>query len=121
MHQDFFFIDGIHADEASKRLMRRHVMRGKNVGRTLHRPSRLKTRVPRSQAQPVATLAICDSADDLEQHKDGPDWLLPFPRAVMPSKRLGSGFSLLRLPVGVTPESLEVINECKYQDVRGVD
>jgi hypothetical protein len=92
--------------------MRRHVMKGKNAGRTLHRPSRLKRLVPRSQAQPIATLATCDSTDEFEQHEDALDWLLPFPPAVMASKRVGNGFSLLRLPVQVTRESLAVINKC---------
>ena len=113
MHQDFFFIDGIQADKTSKRLMRRHVMKGKNAGRTLHRPSRTKQRVSRSQAQFVSTLATCDTANEHEQHDNALDWLLPLSPAFMVSKRLGNGLSL-GIPIQVTRESLEVINECKH-------
>jgi hypothetical protein len=37
---DFFFVQGFQADAQSKRRMRRHVMMGKNAGRTLQRRSR---------------------------------------------------------------------------------
>ncbi|CCT71038.1 uncharacterized protein FFB20_07445 [Fusarium fujikuroi] len=40
MEQNFFFVDGLNADKTSKKLMRRHVMKGKNAGKTFHRPSR---------------------------------------------------------------------------------
>ncbi|KAH7202254.1 hypothetical protein DER44DRAFT_887277 [Fusarium oxysporum] len=40
MEQTFFFVDGLNADKTSKKLMRRHVMKGKNAGKTFHRPSR---------------------------------------------------------------------------------
>ncbi|KAI1051637.1 hypothetical protein LB506_003046 [Fusarium annulatum] len=40
MQQNFFFVDGLNADKTSKKLMRRHVMKGKNAGKTFHRPSR---------------------------------------------------------------------------------
>ncbi|KAF4465537.1 hypothetical protein FALBO_7621 [Fusarium albosuccineum] len=45
MEQTFFFVDGVHADRASKRLMRRHVMKGKNAGKTFKRQSRLSLQV----------------------------------------------------------------------------
>ena len=41
MEKTFYFIDGIRPDKTSKKLMRRHVMKGKNSGKTIHRPSRL--------------------------------------------------------------------------------
>ncbi|KIL95496.1 hypothetical protein FAVG1_00233 [Fusarium avenaceum] len=40
MEQNFFFLDGLRADKNSKKLMRQHVMKGKNAGKTFHRPSR---------------------------------------------------------------------------------
>ncbi|KAH7144929.1 hypothetical protein DER46DRAFT_85531 [Fusarium sp. MPI-SDFR-AT-0072] len=40
MEHNFFFVDGLNADKTSKKLMRRHVMKGKNAGKTFHRPSR---------------------------------------------------------------------------------
>ncbi|KAH7182594.1 uncharacterized protein B0J16DRAFT_343928 [Fusarium flagelliforme] len=41
MEQTFFFVDGLKADRKSKKLMRRHVMKGKNAGKTFHRPSKV--------------------------------------------------------------------------------
>ncbi|KAE8147057.1 hypothetical protein BDV25DRAFT_169418 [Aspergillus avenaceus] len=40
MEKTFYFIDGLHPDRTSKKLMRRHVMKGKNAGKTIHRASR---------------------------------------------------------------------------------
>jgi hypothetical protein len=40
MEQSFFFVNGLQADKTSKKLMRQHVMKGKNAGKTFHRPSR---------------------------------------------------------------------------------
>ncbi|KAG5665381.1 hypothetical protein KAF25_009506 [Fusarium avenaceum] len=40
MEQNFFFVNGLKADKNSKKLMRQHVMKGKNAGKTFHRPSR---------------------------------------------------------------------------------
>jgi hypothetical protein len=59
MEQKFFFVDGLHADKTSKRLMRRHVMKGKNAGKTFHRPSRagrvIQYRVTERIEQPIGT------------------------------------------------------------------
>ncbi|RGP75148.1 hypothetical protein FLONG3_5832 [Fusarium longipes] len=41
MEHEFLFVDGLHTDKTSKKLMRRHVMKGKNAGKTFHRPSRV--------------------------------------------------------------------------------
>ncbi|GAD98560.1 hypothetical protein FG04937.1 [Paecilomyces variotii No. 5] len=40
MEKAFYFVDGIQPDRTSKKLMRRHVMKGKNAGRKLQRASR---------------------------------------------------------------------------------
>lgn len=42
MQKGFFFIDGVQPDRAAQKSMRRHVMKGKNAGKKLVRPSRLK-------------------------------------------------------------------------------
>ncbi|KAJ4301484.1 hypothetical protein N0V90_003576 [Kalmusia sp. IMI 367209] len=42
MEQTFFFVNGTQHDRTAKRQMRRHVMIGKNAGRTLQRKSRPK-------------------------------------------------------------------------------
>lgn len=40
MGKTFHFIDGLQPDRTSKKLMRRHVMKGKNAGKKIHRASR---------------------------------------------------------------------------------
>ncbi|KAE8138646.1 hypothetical protein BDV38DRAFT_69075 [Aspergillus pseudotamarii] len=40
MEKTFYFIDGLQPDRTSKKLMRRHVMKGKNAGKKVHRASR---------------------------------------------------------------------------------
>lgn len=47
--QTFIFIDGVQPTKSSKRLMRHHVMKGKNAGKRFHRSSRtaLNTHEPR--------------------------------------------------------------------------
>ncbi|KAE8370606.1 hypothetical protein BDV27DRAFT_35461 [Aspergillus caelatus] len=40
MENMFYFIDGLQPDRTSKKLMRRHVMKGKNAGKKIHRASK---------------------------------------------------------------------------------
>ena len=85
MEQQFFFIDGMHADRAAKRRMRRHVMKGKNAGKTFQRRSKAGLQLVRRQ--PVAngiSRSICNP-------------LLTFP-----------------FPVVVTPVEGKTISDCKY-------
>ncbi|RAL03640.1 uncharacterized protein BO80DRAFT_349697 [Aspergillus ibericus CBS 121593] len=51
MEKAFYFIDGIQPDRASKKQMRRHVMKGKNAGKRLHRASRTNRSTDSHQPQ----------------------------------------------------------------------
>lgn len=76
MEQTFLFVDGVNADRASKRLMRRHVMKGKNAGKTFHRPSKLGLQMARRQLT-TTTVArpICN-----------PLLTFPFPVKITPAE-----------------------------------
>ena len=103
MAQTFFFIDGIYADRASKRQMRRHVMKGKNVGKTLNRPSRWKQLD--SKKISVRSVQYDGGADD--GNSTAP---------IIPACGTLSNTSVVFwLPVEVTPQSLRVIHECEYE------
>ncbi|KAJ5300803.1 uncharacterized protein N7443_005805 [Penicillium atrosanguineum] len=107
MEQKFIFMNGLSNDEESKKLMRRHVMKGKNAGKKLHRRSRLELQVTRSRPN-VATdsLHICR---DLREEYHYADWRYVSPDRL--SIDFGNAFLTFSLPVEVTPYSLEVINE----------
>ena len=81
----FLFVDsGSQHDRAAKRRMRQHVMKGKNAGRKLSRPSKLSIASRSKQS-----------------------W---HPGAV--DEGLGIAFEMVGLPVKVTSRALCVINEC---------
>lgn len=85
MADQFLFVDsGVQHDRAAKRRMRQHVMKGKNAGRRISRPSKLSI-APRGK-QP---------------------W---YPGAV--DEGFGIAFEMVGLPVKVTSRALRVINEC---------
>ena len=93
MGQTFLFIEGIDADQASKRLMRRHVMKGKNVGKTLHRPTRPDLRAARRQAYAKAYPKLCPENQV--------------------AAVFGNPLLTFSFPVQVTPQAIQTINDCK--------
>lgn len=105
----FYFVDGIAADRASKKLMRRHVMKGKNAGKTFHRPSRVaveKARRPAALERPGAL-----PHQGFDQEGRYAYWMrLSERREIRSIENVILPFSL---PVEVTPKSLMVINQCK--------
>jgi hypothetical protein len=98
MQQAFLFIDGIHASKSSKRQMRRHVMRGKNAGRTLHRPSKPKQKPLRSLLK------------DYVQREDEGDVENCDTSSLMHSRTLGE-YSAPWLPVHVSQESTRIMHD----------
>lgn len=85
MATQFLFVDsGTQHDRTAKKRMRQHVMKGKNAGRKISRPSKLSLD-PRGR-QP---------------------W---YPGAV--DERFGIAFEMVGLPVKASPHALLVINEC---------
>lgn len=99
MGDTFHFVDALRIDRASKRLARRHVMKGKNAGKTIHRRTQ---RMGLQRQRPEVT------APSLEQEPRRFDLISP---AVTP-KYLGSQMLVLTAPVDFTAYSLRVINQC---------
>lgn len=109
MEQTFHFMNGLSNDEKSKKLMRSHVMKGKNAGKKIHRRSRLELQVTRHRPNVVTNSSqICGKLR--EKYHDA-DWRYESPNRL--SVDFGNKFMTFSLPVEVTPYSLEVINECK--------
>lgn len=98
MGEKFHFVDGIGADRASKRLMRSHVMKGKNAGKTLHRRTRPGARRQRSEV-----ITKCRESEIAECQLASP---------VDTSLMLGSLLRTLSTPVDFTRYSLGVIHKC---------
>lgn len=111
MEKTFHFVNGITNDEKSKKLMRRHVMKGKNAGKKVHRRSRLDLQVTRSQPNVSDGFSRIDADEREIDHMNHAEWKYLSPSSV--SVELGNVFLTLSLPVEITPHSLEVINKCK--------
>ncbi|RYP84522.1 hypothetical protein DL769_001181 [Monosporascus sp. CRB-8-3] len=99
MDKSFHFVDGIGGDRASRRQMRRFVMKGKNAGKRLHRSSRLE--LARRQPETSDTLARISG--------DADKGVLASSTAI--ERVLGNVFLTLSLPVEFSPHSLKVVNE----------
>ncbi len=106
MDQNFFFVDGMHANKASRRQMRRHVMKGKNAGKTLNRPSKPK----RQNTQ------LTSNSSSIDKRSIGEDRSAPI--SMSGFGPLSNIFIPSWLPIGVTPESLKVIHECTNEKSR---
>lgn len=110
----FYFIDGMKADRESKKLMRQHVMKGKNAGKTFHRPSRLAlAEAPRPGA---ADGFYPQHARYCNQEERYAYWMHLSERTAMGS--IGNMPLPFSLPVEVMPKSLTVINRCKQGLIR---
>jgi hypothetical protein len=97
----FYFLNGLGADRASKKLMRRHVMKGKNAGKTFHRPSRVALQKARRP-----------SAVDYCHQELRYEYWMPL-SAQTGMRSVGNALLSFSLPVEVTPQSLMVINQCR--------
>jgi hypothetical protein len=109
MEQAFHFVDGLSNDEKAKKLMRRHVMKGKNAGKKVHRRSRLDLQLTRSR--PNVKLNPSQIPSNLRQNYSHADWRCESPGGL--SIEFRNLFLAFSIPMRVTPYSLEVINECK--------
>ncbi|KAJ5657614.1 uncharacterized protein N7484_001263 [Penicillium longicatenatum] len=112
MEKTFFFVSGIANDEKSKKLMRRHVMKGKNAGKKILRRSRLDLQV--TQGQPHVFEGVSRISSDRKQIEpmNYAEWRYLSPDKM--SLELGNVFHTFSIPVEVTPYSLGIINK-SYQ------
>lgn len=108
----FYFLDGRDADPESKRLMRRHVMKGKNAGKRIHRGSRLALQKARAVAakypdnplQPVVHYSYQQRVRDM-------NWI--YLSLGSAARSFGNVLQPFSLPFEVTVETLSVINRCR--------
>ena len=102
MQKGFFFIDGVQPYRAAQKSMRRHVMKGKNAGKKLVRPSRLK-----QQAKPHE-IKVLDIGKTSQERQDGG-------RIFVSCDTLGDPLlTTTLLPMlGFDPYTLGIINLCE--------
>ncbi|CAK7211574.1 hypothetical protein SCUCBS95973_001161 [Sporothrix curviconia] len=104
MDGKFMFVDGIQNDRPTKRLMRRHVMQGKNAGKIVYRPSRL------AQGKIVkAAGARCPS--DFPSVSPSLPALAVATAKLSLTKRFGSVMATVPAPVAMTPVAWQTISD----------
>ncbi|PKS08008.1 hypothetical protein jhhlp_006620 [Lomentospora prolificans] len=107
METSFHFVNGIETDRASKRLMRRHVMKGKNLGKKLHRPSKLTP----AKAAPGATEAADEVSRLRGRGASDPSQGQKSLPVVHLARDFGTPFQTLAHSVTLTPDSLPIIHQ----------
>ncbi|CAH0058085.1 unnamed protein product [Clonostachys solani] len=98
MSNKFLFIDGIQADRNAKKQMRRHVMRGKNAGKTFHRPSKLVPAGPK-------ILDTWSRSRVARQFNKGESLTLDV------DENFGDAYHSCNIPVNVPPAARRIIDE----------
>ncbi|KAL7908079.1 hypothetical protein GGI35DRAFT_486222 [Trichoderma velutinum] len=103
----FYFVDGAQTNRAAKKLVRSHVMKGKNAGKKFHRRSRLQLAPPRLNAG-ERTIILRQDLDKSKKEFHYSDEehaeliaIMEFPRNAI----------LTGLPVNITNFSMEIMNE----------
>ncbi|KAF2876646.1 hypothetical protein BDV95DRAFT_602616 [Massariosphaeria phaeospora] len=113
MQKTFHFVNGIGLNQRGKRESRRHVMMGKNAGKTIHRPSRLVKR-DTSRCERVEAVMSIGAARDTK-------WDTPLDHAtssIRASSRVSaSSFLNISFPVTLTRDYAEVISDSFYCNV----
>lgn len=115
MEKSFHFVDTTQNDKASRRQVRRFVMKGKNAGKTVHRPSRMAALAKHHQQQAntssssgggssMALSRVTASDGDMEA-------LFAYSGALATKYR--DMYPTFSLPVKVAPHSLKIINQCE--------
>ncbi|KAK2616451.1 hypothetical protein QQS21_000693 [Conoideocrella luteorostrata] len=110
MDQQFMFVDGRKTDRASKKLVRRHVMKGKNAGKKVLRPTRLALQDARKQIN-SATMDEREplwACNDLKKRHQRSDWI--YLSEKMAALAFGNVLLPFALPVPVTPLAMDIMN-----------
>ncbi|OKL63372.1 hypothetical protein UA08_01924 [Talaromyces atroroseus] len=107
MDKSFLFVDSTHVDSTTRKSIRRHVMNGKNVGKTHRRSSRfdLVRRTPYNYDNRTFGRSPRASAENATNA------IQSVPCPVANHKNLGNSLLSLSFPMELTSHSLKVINE----------
>jgi len=110
MDKTFQFVDSTMIDGVTRKLMRSHVMKGKNAGKTVHRRSRFDLNTGRIQRDyssvPRDLVARHEAVEKRSLKEVGP----------IPRNR-GNVLRTFRFPVELAEGSLKTIDQCKYDDL----
>ncbi|CAK7213093.1 hypothetical protein SBRCBS47491_001685 [Sporothrix bragantina] len=101
----FMFVDGRQNDRLTKRRMRRHVMQGKNAGKTIHRPSRI------AQGKIVKAGGNGCHLDSFVPFPASPTPLATEPAKLSLTRRFGSVVTTIQTPVAMTPVAWQTIDD----------
>lgn len=112
MDKTFHFVDTTQVDGSVRKSMRSHVMKGKNVGKTFRRASRLD--IARRQPHVYAALLRSTRALNEEENSENPESLCPTTIA----RNIGNVFLTLPHPLALTSDALKAVNQCKHIIVR---
>lgn len=115
---EFLFVDGKEVSNQSRRLIRSHVMKGKNLGKTIHRPSRRSpARATTTQAVQFVTKAPETQQQNARTGGDDQDCLIgdrsPGETITDITFPVGHRFSSVGLPIEVNPYMRRFITHCK--------
>ncbi|CAK7204242.1 hypothetical protein SEUCBS139899_006997 [Sporothrix eucalyptigena] len=101
----FMFVDGMQNDRSTKRQMRRHVMKGKNAGKTIHRPSRLaQNKVAKASDQSTTNSNSTSSPSSTSSAEECSSRLNL-------TRRFGSVVATIRTPVEINSLAWQVIDD----------
>jgi len=103
---DFAFIDNATIDQRSRKLIRSHVMKGKNAGRTVKRASRK----PRAEQSPSTSIPpVCNPAfsKHIRIRKPQEDEF-----RIIIANRIGTGFLTFSYPLEITPHVASLLHDC---------
>jgi hypothetical protein len=108
IEKTFHFVDATKVDRDARRRMKSYVMKGKNAGRKIHRPSRLgaarRPHPSQSGALPCTRPGPGESDALLAFSK--PSW------PIMNYRLLGSPYFTFSYSIQLTPHSLRVVDQC---------
>ncbi|KAH9886101.1 hypothetical protein F4778DRAFT_786823 [Xylariomycetidae sp. FL2044] len=105
---EFKFVDNTAIDGESRRLIRRHVMKGRNLGKSypMRRARRIKADATASNTS-SREIAVVDHTEDIPHS----GWDHTREPGLMLERQLGRGISWLSLPKTLTPESNRLIHD----------
>ena len=118
MATTFHFVNSTEgtADQASRRSLRRHVMKGKNAGKTLSRSSR--TRLAEREADTATkyrNILVPNAKNGAETTDRGAISTITGPSSVLKNASNDCYFSFA-FPIKITKTELDIMNMCKYRD-----